>query len=141
MKFVILLCVLSALLLQIDASPVQLLSRSERAVARQQAVNNDVAPAAAASSDDDDEDDEDDDDDEPDLGDLVDDDDGRWQRVQSVRLQITAHARTQAHLAQSITRSHDNSINRSIDQSINQSCCTRNPIAPAITNSNCKRGT
>jgi len=46
MKFVILLCVLSALLLQIEASPLQLLSRSERAVARQQAVNNDVAPAA-----------------------------------------------------------------------------------------------
>ncbi|XP_001353766.4 dentin sialophosphoprotein isoform X1 [Drosophila pseudoobscura] len=76
MKFVILLCVLSALLLQIEASPVQLLSRSERAVARQQAVNNDVAPAAAPASDDDDEDDdEDDDDDEPDLGDLIDDDD------------------------------------------------------------------
>ncbi|EDV96946.1 dentin sialophosphoprotein [Drosophila grimshawi] len=74
MKFVILLCVLSALLLQIEASPVQLLSRSERAVARQQAVNNDVAPAAAPATDDDD-DDEEDDDDEPDLGDLVDDDD------------------------------------------------------------------
>ncbi|EDW40969.1 GM24817 [Drosophila sechellia] len=74
MKFVILLCVLSALLLQIEASPLQRLSRSERAVSRQQTVNNEVAPAVAPASDDDDDDDEDDDD-EPDLGDLIDDDD------------------------------------------------------------------
>ncbi|XP_016989515.1 acidic repeat-containing protein [Drosophila rhopaloa] len=75
MKFVILLCVLSALLLQIEASPLQRLSRSERAVSRQQAVNNEVAPAVAPASDDDDDDDDEDDDDEPDLGDLIDDDD------------------------------------------------------------------
>ncbi|XP_039149923.1 rRNA biogenesis protein rrp36 isoform X4 [Drosophila simulans] len=75
MKFVILLCVLSALLLQIEASPLQRLSRSERAVSRQQTVNNEVAPAVAPASDDDDDDDDEDDDDEPDLGDLIDDDD------------------------------------------------------------------
>ncbi|XP_017133883.1 acidic repeat-containing protein [Drosophila elegans] len=75
MKFVILLCVLSALLLQIEASPLQRLSRSERAVSRQQAVNNEVAPAVAPASDDDEDDDDEDDDDEPDLGDLIDDDD------------------------------------------------------------------
>ncbi|XP_037721199.1 acidic repeat-containing protein [Drosophila subpulchrella] len=74
MKFVILLCVLSALLLQIEASPLQRLSRSERAVSRQQAVNNEVAPAVAPASEDDDDDDDEDDDDEPDLGDLIDDD-------------------------------------------------------------------
>jgi len=77
MKFVILLCVLSALLLQIEASPLQRLSRSERAVSRQQAVNNEVAPAVAPASEDDDDDDDEDDDDEPDLGDLIDDDEGR----------------------------------------------------------------
>ncbi|XP_016996029.1 uncharacterized protein ect isoform X1 [Drosophila takahashii] len=74
MKFVILLCVLSALLLQIEASPLKQLSRSERAVSRQQTVNNEVAPAVAPASEDDDDDDDEDDDDEPDLGDLIDDD-------------------------------------------------------------------
>lgn len=81
MKFVILLCVLSALLLQIEASPLQRLSRSERAVSRQQTVNNEVAPAVAPASDDDDDDDDEDDDDEPDLGDLIDDDDGRFRAI------------------------------------------------------------
>ncbi|KAH8297852.1 hypothetical protein KR054_011510 [Drosophila jambulina] len=75
MKFVILLCVLSALLLQIEASPLQRLTRSERAVSRQQTVNNDVAPAVAPADDEEDDDDDEDDDDEPDLGDLIDDDD------------------------------------------------------------------
>ncbi|XP_036336285.1 MATH and LRR domain-containing protein PFE0570w-like [Rhagoletis pomonella] len=82
MKFVLLLCILSALLLQIQASPVQLAERQERAIARQQAVN-DVAPAVApADEDDEDDDDDDDDDDEPDLGDLVDDDDGKRNKQQ-----------------------------------------------------------
>lgn len=76
MKFVILLCVLSVLLLQqAQASPVKLVERQERGLARQQATNE-VAPAAVQAADEDD-DDEDDDDDEPDLGDLIDDDDGK----------------------------------------------------------------
>ncbi|XP_075162465.1 uncharacterized protein LOC142235114 isoform X1 [Haematobia irritans] len=76
MKFVILLCVLSVLLLQqAQASPVKLVERQERAVARQQAAAGAVAVAAAPAVDDDDDDDEDDDDDDTDLGDLIDDDD------------------------------------------------------------------
>ncbi|XP_073838320.1 ectodermal [Musca autumnalis] len=74
MKFVLLLCVLSVLLLQQTcASPVKLVERQERAVARQQATSG--AVAAAPAVDDEDDDDEDDDDDDTDLGDLIDDDD------------------------------------------------------------------
>ncbi|XP_058985710.1 dentin sialophosphoprotein [Musca domestica] len=73
MKFVLLLCVLSVLLLQQTyASPVKLVERQERAVGRQQATSGAVAAAPAV---DDDDDDEDDDDDDTDLGDLIEDDD------------------------------------------------------------------
>uniref|UniRef100_A0A1A9W513 Uncharacterized protein n=1 Tax=Glossina brevipalpis TaxID=37001 RepID=A0A1A9W513_9MUSC len=75
MKFAILLCVLSVLLMhQTAASPIKLSERQERALARQQSAG--VAPAVqAVGEDDDDDDDEDDDDYGPDLGELVEDDD------------------------------------------------------------------
>ncbi|XP_037879932.1 acidic repeat-containing protein isoform X4 [Glossina fuscipes] len=75
MKFAILLCVLSVLLVhQTVASPIKLGERQERALARQQSAG--VAPAVqAVDEDDDDDDDEDDDDYGPDLGELVEDDD------------------------------------------------------------------
>lgn len=77
MKFAILLCVLSVLLVhQTVASPIKLSERQERALARQQSAG--VAPAVqAVDEDDDDDDDEDDDDYGPDLGELVEDDDGK----------------------------------------------------------------
>lgn len=88
MKFVIALCILSTILLQCHTSPVPLVENRNEVIAKsrdlsRQAVSNDIVPEVAPvpgedDDEDDDDDDDEDDDDDADLGDLVDDDDGKF---------------------------------------------------------------